>query len=128
MGRIVRIVAFSVSAFALSACATQRQEAVGADVATQQPARGIDALFDAYDQRQLEQSPRSKAYRGIRDEDYGEWGDVSDAGRIAQHELLQATAATMRWPGWTALRPSTPPRDHQNCHHARSGTRTPFLM
>lgn len=96
MGRIVRIVAFSVSAFALSACATQRQEAVGADVATQRLARGIDALFDAYDQRQLEQSPRSKAYRGIRDEDYGEWGDVSDAGRIAQHELLQATAATMR--------------------------------
>ncbi|WP_232844136.1 DUF885 domain-containing protein [Allopontixanthobacter sediminis] len=58
--------------------------------------QGIDALFERYDQRQLELSPLSKAYRGVRDEDYGNWGDFSDAGEIADQELLQTTAAAMR--------------------------------
>ncbi|MGB3379583.1 MAG: DUF885 domain-containing protein, partial [Allopontixanthobacter sediminis] len=58
--------------------------------------QGIDALFERYDQRQLELSPLSKAYRGVRDEDYGNWGDFSDAGKIADQELLQKTAAAMR--------------------------------
>jgi uncharacterized protein (DUF885 family) len=72
------------------------RELGSAEAASQRPAQGIDALFETYDRRQLEQSPMAKAYRGIRDEDYGEWGDFSDAGKIAQHELLQSTAATMR--------------------------------
>jgi hypothetical protein len=38
------------------------------------------------------------------------------------------TPRPMPWPGWIRSRPSTPRRDHQNCHQARSGTRTPFLM
>lgn len=96
MGRIGRITVTSLGALALSACAAQRAELASADVASPVPAQGIDALFETYDQRQLELSPLSKAYRGIRVEDYGKWGDFSDAGEIAEQELLQASAATMR--------------------------------
>ena len=53
-------------------------------------------LFDAYDKANLEHSPLSKAYRGIRDEDYGRWGDMSDASDIASQQRLQATARAMR--------------------------------
>ncbi len=95
MGRLVRIATCSLGALALAGCAAQREELASAD--TQAPAaQGIDALFETYDQRQLELSPLSKAYRGIRDEDYGAWGDFSDAGEIAAENLLQSTAATMR--------------------------------
>ena len=53
-------------------------------------------LFEGYDKANLEHSPLSKAYRGIRDEDYGRWGDMSDASDIASQQRLQATARTMR--------------------------------
>ncbi|MGB3711390.1 MAG: DUF885 domain-containing protein [Erythrobacter sp.] len=56
----------------------------------------LNGLFDAYDQASLELSPLSKAYRGIRDEDYGRWDDFSDAAERAEYELLQRTAADMR--------------------------------
>lgn len=66
-------------------------ESRSADVQTD-----IDTLFEEYDQAQLELSPLGKAYRGIRDEDYGEWGDFSDAAAVREEELLQSTAARMR--------------------------------
>jgi len=53
-------------------------------------------LFEAYDKANLEQSPMSKSYRGIRDEDYGTWDNFSDAADIASQQRLQATARTMR--------------------------------
>ncbi|MDN3646852.1 DUF885 domain-containing protein [Pontixanthobacter aestiaquae] len=56
----------------------------------------INVLFEEYDAAQLELSPLSKSYRGIRDDDYGEWGDFSDAAAVASEELLQATAEKMR--------------------------------
>ena len=59
-------------------------------------AQDIGALFEAYDQASLELSPLSKAYRGIRDEDYGEWGDFSDAADRQSFELLTFTAEQMR--------------------------------
>jgi uncharacterized protein (DUF885 family) len=96
MSRLGRIAVSSLGALALSACTAQREGVASAEAVSQPQAQGIDALFEAYDQRQLELSPLSKAYRGIRDEDYGDWGDFSDAGEIAQHELLQTTAAAMR--------------------------------
>lgn len=96
MGRISRISVTSIGALALAACASQQTELASAETVSPAPAQGIDALFEAYDQRQLELSPLSKAYRGIRDEDYGKWGDFSDASEIAEQELLQATAAAMR--------------------------------
>ncbi len=59
-------------------------------------AEDIGALFEAYDAASLELSPISKAYRGIRDEDYGEWGDFSEAADRQSFELLQFTAEQMR--------------------------------
>lgn len=95
MGRLIRLAACSLGAIALAGCAAQRDELASAPTA-EAPAQGIDALFATYDAQQLELSPLSKAYRGIRDDDYGAWGDFSDAGEIAQQDLLESTAATMR--------------------------------
>ncbi len=96
MGRVIRLAAISLGALALSACVAQREEVASAPAATPPQVQDIDTLFATYDQRQLELSPLSKAYRGIRDDDYGDWGDFSDAGEIASQTLLQSTAATMR--------------------------------
>src|SRR3546814_13812256 len=48
-------------------------------------------FFQKYDEAQLSLSPRTKAYRGIRDGDYGKWDDVSDEAEVARHKLQQAT-------------------------------------
>ena len=56
----------------------------------------LAALFEAYDKANLEYSPEGKAYRGIRDEDYGLWSDESDASAVASQGRLQATARTVR--------------------------------
>ncbi len=96
MGYVLRSVAVSIGALALSACMTQRGEPVATSVTNPPQSQTIDGFFETYDQRQLQLSPLSKAYRGIRDEDYGTWGDFSEQGEIAQEELLQSTAAAMR--------------------------------
>lgn len=59
-------------------------------------AADLNTLFADYDAAQLALSPLSKSYRGIRDEDYALWGDLSDAGDVASQQLLQSTAQTMR--------------------------------
>lgn len=56
----------------------------------------LAAFFEAYDKAQLEMSPLGKAYRGIVDEDYGQWGDFTDAAAIREHELDLRTLAAMR--------------------------------
>lgn len=43
-------------------------------------------FFNDYDQQELSFSPIGKAFRGIRDEDYGKWGDASDAAEVARYE------------------------------------------
>jgi len=53
-------------------------------------------FFENYDAAQLSLSPQGKAYRGIRDADYGKWNDVSDEAAIANQKLQQATAEAMR--------------------------------
>ena len=58
--------------------------------------RPIGDVFTAYDAAQLELSPLGKAYRGIRDEDYGRWGDFTDAAEEREQQLLQNTATTLR--------------------------------
>lgn len=52
-------------------------------------------FFDNYDAAQLSLSPQGKAYRGIRDADYGKWNDVSDEAEVANHKLQQASAEAM---------------------------------
>lgn len=93
------------SALALAGCSATMQEpqtaqsvpvATTAPPSAAQPAADINALFADYDAAQLELSPLSKSYRGIRDDDYSVWGDFSDASNVADQELLQTTAAKMR--------------------------------
>ncbi|ASK89200.1 DUF885 domain-containing protein [Sphingorhabdus sp. SMR4y] len=56
----------------------------------------LSAFFEQYDEQELAHSPTSKAYRGIRDADYGKWDDPSDAAAVEQYEREQAALATMK--------------------------------
>jgi uncharacterized protein (DUF885 family) len=56
----------------------------------------IDELFAVYDAATLALSPQGKAYRGIRDADYGKWNDPSDEAEARADALLDQTLATMR--------------------------------
>ncbi|MXP15263.1 DUF885 family protein [Altererythrobacter confluentis] len=92
----------AILALSTSACAPQTAEISSASSAAAlapAPATAQNAqlaqLFADYDAAQLALSPQSKAYRGIRDDDYARWGDFSDANAIASQNLLQATAAKM---------------------------------
>ena len=69
-----------------SDAATQAQEDVN---------KQLSAFFKDYDDQELAHSPVSKAYRGIRDNDYGKWDDPSDAAEIAQYERGQQALAQM---------------------------------
>ena len=55
----------------------------------------LAAFFKDYDEQELAHSPLSKAYRGIRDADYGKWDDPSDAAEVAQHQRGQAALSKM---------------------------------
>lgn len=91
--------ASGISALALSACATTQPmpaENAQAPERSQSEKERLAGLFEEYDRASLELSPLSKAYRGIRDEDYGEWGDFSETAEVREEELLQSTAAKMR--------------------------------
>ena len=51
----------------------------------------LAALFDRYDKATLARSPMAKAYRGVRDADYGKWDDPSDekfAADLAQDKAF----------------------------------------
>lgn len=56
----------------------------------------LNALFDRYDQATLARSPEAKAYRGVRDGDYGKWSDPSDAKADADLKQDMAFLAEMR--------------------------------
>jgi len=55
----------------------------------------LAAFFEAYDEQELAHSPVSKAYRGIRDEDYGKWDDASEAAEVAQYRRGQVALTRM---------------------------------
>ncbi len=94
---VIRLGGISLAALALASCATTAYTPSEPNPATAQTqAETINALFENYDEAQLEQSPLAKAYRGIRDEDYGRWDDVSGAAEAREYELLQNAAAIMR--------------------------------
>lgn len=56
----------------------------------------LKAFFDQVDAENLENSPQGKAYRGIRDGDYGKWNDPSDAAELADFQRGQQALATMK--------------------------------
>lgn len=72
-----------------------RDAASSVDQSTHEAA-DINALFEQFDKAGLGLSPTSKAYRGIRDADYGKWDNPSEQAELAGYMLLQGTAARMR--------------------------------
>lgn len=56
----------------------------------------LAAFFEEYDRAQLALSPLGKAYRGIVDEDYGRWGEFTDASAQRSQALLQSAAADLQ--------------------------------
>lgn len=56
----------------------------------------ISKFFDDYDRAQLARSPLGKAYRGIRDGDYGKWDDQSDAETTRRYQANQTALKAMR--------------------------------
>ena len=107
MPRTRLIFACAASSLALGGCATitdapRVETAQITPVPATVPATGrknllaIDRAFARYDAESLAMSPLSKAYRGIVDEDYGRWGDFSDAAAVAENELLQRYAQSFR--------------------------------
>ena len=99
--QMTRLILLASTAF-LSACATPASVTETTSAAAE-PAAGattegkrLAALFEAYDAAQLELSPTTKAYRGIIDEDYGRWSDLSDEAEARRQALDVATLAQMR--------------------------------
>lgn len=62
------------------------------------PARNAElaAFFEEYDKASLELSPLSKAYRGIKDADYGKWDEFTDAADERDHALDLRYLAELR--------------------------------
>ena len=56
----------------------------------------LSAFFTQVDAAQLARSPQSKAYRGIRDGDYGRLDDASDAARQRDYAADMATLADLK--------------------------------
>jgi uncharacterized protein (DUF885 family) len=52
----------------------------------------LKKFFEDYDQAELAQSPISKAYRAIKDQDYGKLDEFTDAAAIRNRQLDQRTA------------------------------------
>ncbi|NIJ38286.1 uncharacterized protein (DUF885 family) [Sphingopyxis panaciterrae] len=93
----------SLFVLALAGCASATIDPVPATSAAAAPVppeppagAGLAEFFEKYDAAQLSLSPQGKAYRGIRDGDYGRWNDPSDETEVATHKLQQAAAAAMR--------------------------------
>ena len=100
----------------LAACATMEPAPVpvtaappAEPVAAATPVENAElaAFFETYDKSQLELNPLGKAYRGIVDEDYGAWGDFSDAARGRAARSSTSARSPSSRPGSTA--PLCPP-------------------
>ncbi len=66
--------------------------------AAQQPTANaaLATFFADYDKAELAMSPLSKAYRGIRDADYGKWDEYTDAAAEERRQLDLRTLEGMR--------------------------------
>jgi uncharacterized protein (DUF885 family) len=59
------------------------------------PAAALKQFFVDYDKAELALSPMRKAYRAIKDQDYGKLDQYTDAAAIEEHELDQRTTGEM---------------------------------
>ena len=74
----------------------QAHDTTAAPTATQAKDAELAAFFEQVDAANLAASPQGKAYRGIRDADYGKWNDPSDAAAVADFERGQKALATLK--------------------------------
>lgn len=64
--------------------------------AEQSESARLNAWFEQIEQEDLDRNPLMKAYRGIIDADYGQWGDFSNEFAEESYEIGQARLAYMR--------------------------------
>ncbi len=88
--------ALLAAAMPLAAPAIAYQGAAATEAAESAADHALAQFFEAFDEAELAYAPISKAYRGIRDDDYGEWGDFSDASAVAEQARLIAARDQMR--------------------------------
>ena len=100
--RILARLSTGLALLAVAGCAPAAvQDAPATPASTPAPeaapaGANLAQFFENYDAAQLSLSPQGKAYRGIRDGDYGKWNDVSDEAAVASQKLQQVTAEAMR--------------------------------
>ena len=96
--RIAASLSTCLIALVVAGCApvTAERARASASIPVPPAGAGLVDFFEQYDAAQLSLSPQGKAYRGIRDQDYGRWNDVGDEAEVASHKLQQATAEAMR--------------------------------
>jgi uncharacterized protein (DUF885 family) len=56
----------------------------------------LAAFFDEADKAELAMSPQAKAYRAIKDADYGKWDQFTDEAALARRELGRRLAAELQ--------------------------------
>jgi uncharacterized protein (DUF885 family) len=76
--------------------AAQAVSAASERAAVAQKNADLARFFAAYDQAELALSPLGKAYRGIKDADYGRWNEYTDAALLAERNLDLTSLAAMR--------------------------------
>ncbi|HLL58372.1 MAG TPA: DUF885 domain-containing protein [Allosphingosinicella sp.] len=76
--------------------ASQAVSAASARAETAAKNAELARFYEAYDQAQLAMSPQGKAYRGIKDQDYGRWDEFTDESALASRNLDVTTLANMR--------------------------------
>jgi uncharacterized protein (DUF885 family) len=79
-------------ALAPAASAALMQETAEA----QSESERLNAWFEQIEQEDLDRNPLTKAYRGIIDEDYGQWGDFSNEFAEESYQIDQARLSFMR--------------------------------
>ena len=70
--------------------------AVQEAAAEQSETERLNAWFEQIEQEDLDRAPLMKAYRGIIDEDYGEWGDFSNEFAEESFQISEERLAYMR--------------------------------
>jgi uncharacterized protein (DUF885 family) len=103
-GNFVKRIVFLASTALLAACATtpppQPVDALveAPPTVAAIPAKNAElaAFFDEADKAELAISPLSKAYRAIKDADYGKWDEAGEAAALAERELGRRNVATLK--------------------------------
>lgn len=107
MKRIRLAASTAVLAFMLAACAASPSPPVAAEAPPAPPPTvpvsmipatnaELAAFFEEADKAELAMSPLSKAYRGIKDADYGKWDEFTDEAALAERELGRRQVAELQ--------------------------------